>query len=178
MKNKVLIVSLLLVVFVCVSWTWGEDLHRNRHDCQVISGRLTETLMDPLGAPADQLGRVIGNATGFLNGAETAIVLNIYPPGEDGTIQVDTINVFSPELGDTLITEGAAVFTPIPGTTNVQDDLILEIRPNQSTGRFAGATGTIHLEGLGFNVIPQPIPGRTQFLFRYHGRICGMNDGR
>jgi hypothetical protein len=147
--------------------------------CRQVSGRLTETLIHPFGSPGDPFGRVLGNATGFLNGAETAIVLGFRPQG-DGTIEVDTINVFSTDIGDTLMTEGSAVFTPIPGTRDVHNDLTLEILGDLSTGRFAGARGTIHLQGIGFNLFPPepgppaPTPGETQFIFRYSGTICGL----
>jgi len=150
-------------------------------DCRKVRGRVTETLINPVGAPGDPVGRVLGTVTGALNGAETAIINPPGPqPGPGGTLVAETVNVFVTDAGDTLVTKGNAVFSPIPGTPNVQDTLTLEIQPEESTGRFSGATGTITLEGIGFNLLANfpgpPTPGDTYFSFRYKGTICGIGN--
>jgi hypothetical protein len=178
MRNGMKIWTLFLVSFALISVTMAGG---RGSDCKTVRGRVTETLINPVGAPGDPIGRVLGTVTGALNGAETAIILPPGPqPGPNGTILAETINVFVTDAGDTLVTKGNAVFTPIPGTGNVQDTLTLEVQPDESTGRYSGATGTIVLEGIGFNLLTNypdpPTPGDTYFIFRYNGRICGLND--
>jgi len=145
---------------------------RSSPECRNVRGNLTETLINPIGAPGDPLGRVLGTATGVLNGAETAIVVS-FTPQQDGTFAAETVNVFVTGAGDTLVTKGQAVFTPI-SPTDVHDHLELEIQPDESTGKWAGTTGTIVVEGIGFNLFP-PTPGVTQFVFQYRGSVCGLN---
>jgi hypothetical protein len=138
--------------------------------CRHIAGRLEETLIHPVGAPGDPIGRVVGESRGSLNGAETAILTSL-GPGPDGTLLADTVNIFVTGPGDSLAAQGQAVFTPI-SQTDVKDDLTLTILPNESTGKYQGATGTIQLEGVGFNLFPSAVPGQTTFIFRYSGEIC------
>ena len=88
---------------------------------------------------------------------------------------IDTVNVFVTGIGDTLATLGSAVFTPI-SETDVKDELTLTILPDESTGKYAGATGTLQFEGIGFNLVPGPTPGETSFMFRYTGEICYPDD--
>jgi hypothetical protein len=132
---------------------------------------------DPsFGLAQRSFGRVVGTATGALSGAETAIVLCISPNPANGTIDVETVNIFLTGPGDTLAALGKAVFTPIPGTENIHDLLELEIQPDESTGKFRGTTGTIVMEGIGFNLFPSAVPGETQFFFKYRGQICGPKE--
>ena len=77
---------------------------------------------------------------------------------------------------DQLEAEGAAVFTPIPGTADVYDVLTLTV--TGGTGKFAGASGEIVATGVGYNFFPLP-PGpssanQSYFDFRLSGQLCGV----
>jgi hypothetical protein len=179
MKSKHWLLAALPAAGLVMSTSFAFGPGENPHgapDCRKVSGQLTETLIHPLGWPNDPFGRVVGTATGVLAGVETAIVLSITPNPGNGTIDVETVNVFVTGPGDSLTALGKAVFTPIPGTANVHDLLELEIQPDESTGKFRGATGTIVMEGIGLNLFPSAVPGETQFYFKYRGRICGAKE--
>jgi hypothetical protein len=52
----------------------------------------------------------------------------------------------------------------------VSDLLTLDVDGAASTGRFAGATGTIIVTGTGFNLGVGP--GATSFDLEYNGQLC------
>jgi len=147
---------------------------RRGSDCKKVSGRLIET---QIGAPAPP--RVIGRTTGTLNGVETAYIVSIDASGFPNSVSAETVNTFVTDAGDVLVTEGHAEVTPIDNDGTVRDVLTLTILPDQSLGRYAGATGTITLDGIGYKFpifSPEAGPGNTYFIFRYKGTICGIDN--
>ena len=154
------------------------DASAREKPCKHLHGRIIETLMHPAGAPNDPLGRVLGKVSGSLKGSETAILLTPPTPNpETGALESLVSVTFMTGPGDTLATEGLAVLSPIPGTLHVSDTVTVDILPEESTGKFHGTTGTIILEGVGFDFFPAPSPGNTIFVFKYRGEICGL-EGR
>jgi hypothetical protein len=143
-----------------------------RRGCHIVSGQIFE-----LEVPANDLnnplngGRVVAVVTGTLKGAETAILTG-FPSPIPGGLSITTQNVFVNKRGEMLVATGLASITFNPDGT-VADDLVMTVDGASSTGRFAGATGTIRAIGTGFNFGGGPGVGR--FVFRYRGQICGLS---
>jgi len=123
-------------------------------------------------APNDPFGRILGPATGTLKAAITAMVTSLtFRP--DGAIDASSVElwVMSPQSQVTF--NGQAVFTPIPGQPvgTVADRLTLTVASGK--GEFEGATGTINVTGIGYNLFgPDAGPGKTYFQVSYSGSIC------
>ncbi len=154
-------------------------------DCRNVSGRAVETVADPFGAPNDPFGRVLAVYDGTINAVGTAILTSIAPgAGGPPNWVATTRHVFVVNERDQLAAVGAANITPVAGsTTDVNDTVTLTINGTDasgtatSTGKYAGATGTIVLTGVGTNFynpfpFPAPTAGATQFVFHYKGQIC------
>jgi hypothetical protein len=144
--------------------------------CQNVLGGFSEFVITPFGSPNDPLGRVVLTAHGTINAVGTAILTTVGPGPTPGTLGATTRHVFLVSEEDQLTATGVAVFTPIPGTTNVTDLLTLTI--TGGTGKFANATGTIVASGIGLNFFPLP-PGpssanNSSFHFTLSGQICGV----
>jgi len=163
-----------LLCLACVTVSLSPSVARaNRADgCRVVSGQIFE-----LEVPADEgnnpvnHGRVVAVVTGALKGAETAILTGVAAPPPGAHLGVTTQNVFVNKRGEMLVADGLAGITFNPDST-VTDDLTLTVDGASSTGRFAGATGSIRAVGTGFNFGGGPGVGR--FVFRYRGQICGI----
>jgi hypothetical protein len=154
----------LIALVVCVGMLGGGEV-RAEPGCKVVKGKILEVQIP---APNEPFGRVLGSVTGALVGSKTAILTSLQP-GAPGTLEADTQDIFVTKEGDMLVTTGFAVFTFIgPGT--VSDLLTLEVDGAASTGRFAGATGTIIVTGTGFNLGQGP--GATSFDLEYSGQLC------
>ena len=158
---------------VCMTVLLAADVVR-AGSCQTVSGQITE-----LEVPANEQnnpinhGRVVGPVTGFLKGAETAYYTGGAAPPPGAAIGVTTQNVFVTKEGDMLVATGVGAFSFNPDGT-VDDDVTLTVVGAQSTGRFAGTTGTIQLTGTGFNFGGGPGVGRFEFVYR--GEICGIGQ--
>ena len=154
---------LALCVMAAPAFAEGKD------GCHVANGKAVWTVIPPAVAPAaDPLGRVAGPTTGDLKAVVTAYLtgLSFAPDGLHAT-SVETW-VVGPQ--DVLLFSGNAVFTPIPGTADVEDHLTLTVIGG--SGKYAGATGTLNVTGTGYNLLPSPTPGTTFFDVRYRGTIC------
>jgi hypothetical protein len=141
--------------------------------CRTVKGKFTEIVVDPFLSPNDPFGRVVNYTTGTLTSTGTAILTSVGPGPEPGTIGATTRHAFVVNETDQITATGVAVFTPIPGTTDVNDVLTLTIEGG--TGAYAGATGQIVATGVGFNFFPLPpgpTAGSTYFVFKLEGEIC------
>ena len=137
--------------------------------CVSVNGTLAESVLPNGAAPNDPNGRTLATVTGDLKGAKTAILVSVTPAASGG-FTATTKDVFVTEQHDILVADGSATFTPIPttlgGSPNLQDILVLKI--SGGTGRYAGATGTITVQGWGRNVGP----GTGFFTLEYTGNLC------
>lgn len=155
---------------------------QQQQSCQTVTGGFTEFVITPFGSPNDPLGRVVLIASGTINGIGTAILTSVGPGPTPSTLGATTRHVFLISSGalqeaDQLTATGVAVFTPIPGTSNVQDLLTLTV--TGGTGKYAGASGTIVAQGTGLNFFPLP-PGpssanQSSFSFALSGQLCTFN---
>jgi len=145
-------------------------------ECRKVIGKFHETPIHTFLSPGDPFGRVLTVTVGTLNATGTGILTSVGPGPTPGTLGATTRHLFMVSIEDQLIATGVAVFTPIPGTRNVNDVLTLTI--TGGTGKFASATGTIVATGIGFNFFPLP-PGpsaanQSHFEFTLSGEICGI----
>ena len=102
--------------------------------------------------------------------AKTANLLSAAPL-INGGLTAKTRDVFVTDQRDILVGDGDATFTPIItglGTTspNIQD--VLSIKITGGTGRYANATGSLKVQGLGRDVGP----GSGVFILEYTGSVC------
>lgn len=154
----------LIALVVCLSMVGGAV--RAEPACKTVRGKILEVQVP---AANDPFGRVLGNVTGALVGSKTAILNTLQPGSAPNTLEANTQDIFVTKDGDLLVTTGFAVFTFIgPGT--VSDVLTLDVDGAASTGRFAGANGTIVVTGTGYNLGQGP--GVTYFDLEYSGQIC------
>jgi hypothetical protein len=63
-------------------------------DCQLVVGSITEAIIP---APNDPLGRALGNVSGVLNGADTAVITSSSPDG----LSFTSFDVILTNRGDT-----------------------------------------------------------------------------
>jgi hypothetical protein len=147
--------------------------------CQPVSGRFVEIVAARFVTPTDPFGRVVSRAEGTINALGTAILTSVFPgPGGPPAWGATTRHVFVESAQDQLVATGVAKFTPIPGNfTDVEDNLTLTVKGDESLGRYAGATGTITFKGTGFNFygpfpFPSVLPGSAYFVFKYDGANC------
>lgn len=141
----------------------------NQNNCQNVAGQ-AQFIVIP--APNDPFGRILGPSTGTLRAAITAIVTKL-TPNPNGTIDATSIELWVVNEKDQLLFDGRATFTPIPGQPigTVDDKLTLTVK--SGTGQFQGATGTIAVTGIGYNLFgPDAGPGKTYFQVNYNGSIC------
>jgi hypothetical protein len=71
-----------------------------------------------------------------------------------------------------LTATGAVTLTPIPGKPPGEFTENATLTVTGGSGKYAGATGTITLEGLAHNLFG---PGLTTFNVIYQGSVCGPN---
>ena len=145
-----------------------------RAECQYVRGGITSTII-----PSNDLGRGLGNVDGVLNGANTSLITSFgQPPAPFIVLTATSVDVFLTNGGDMLTATGAATLTPVPGKPagEFTENTILTI--TGGSGKYAGATGTIALEGQAHNVFG-PSPGTFDLI--YQGSVCGPNlkgDGK
>ena len=101
---------------------------------------------------------------GSLQGATTAY-LTSFIPSPNGDVQITVTDTFSTEEGNLLYTKGAAYWTAVkPGFLQVNLTLVVA----GGTGKYANATGSMKILGIGNNVAP----GTGQFVQEYRGTLC------
>ncbi len=128
-----------------------------RAECQYVRGGVTETFIS---SPNDLTGRrVLGIVTGVLNGAFTAFATSLTPSPE--VLKITSYDVFVTNRGDMLSGAGQAEFHFATGKSSG------EVKIDGGAGQYAGATGTITLEG-------QAHPDGTSDVI-YRGCVCGPN---
>ena len=139
-----------------------------RADCRDVRGTDRETIIP---SPNDPLGRVLGNVDGVLNGASTAVITSVNPL-PSGVLNATSFDVFVTNKGDMLTATGAVVMTPVPGKPPGEFTENTTLTITGGSGKYAGATGTITLEGEGHSVFG---PGPGTFDLIYQGSVCGPN---
>jgi hypothetical protein len=151
----------LIVVIACLAAVPAAAQNRI---CTEISGQLNEFILPKDSAPTDPFGRILGNVKGSLEGAVTAF-LTTFVPAANGNVHVTNNHAFATLEGNQLFTRGAADWVLVkPGFYQV--DMTLNVAGG--TGKYATATGSIHLLGIGNNIAP----GAGQFVDEYRGQIC------
>ncbi len=111
---------------------------------------------------------------GVLNGAGTSIVTGLKePPAPFIELNATCFDVFVTNRGDMLFGNGVVTLTPVPGKPpgEFTENEILTV--TGGSGRYAGATGTITLEGQVHNLFGGP--GAGSFNLVYEGSVCGPN---
>ena len=111
---------------------------------------------------------MLGIVGGTLDGASTTYVTGQSADGLSAT----STDVFVTKKGDLLTANGEVTFTPIADSpSELTEAATLTI--TGGSGDYAGATGTIALEGrASFDST-----GGGTFDLVYHGSICGSNLG-
>jgi hypothetical protein len=140
-------------------------------ECRNASGKAVWTLIP---APNDPLGRVLGPTTGDLKASVSAYLTSIAPQN-DGSLHATSVETWVLGAQDVLVFAGDATFTPVPDAPigTVADSLWLTVVGG--SGKYAGATGTLHVTGTGYNVFgPNAGPGSTFFEVRYDGTVCAV----
>jgi hypothetical protein len=131
--------------------------------CVPVGGTVTTNLI--VADPPTTLGTV----TGDLRGAVSATILSVFG-GANGTTVFTVQHHFVTEAGDTLIWAPAnATVAPVgPGLVAV---VSYPMQLTGGTGKFAGATGTLH--NIGEVSLPN-FPGLAglETVFRYTGQVC------
>src|SRR5437660_410612 len=108
-------------------------------DCRKVNGKLSEFVMSPFNSPNDPFGRNVFVSLGTINGIGSSVLTTVGPGPIQGTLAVTTLHTFVVSGEDQINALGSAVFTPIPGTSNVAEVLTLTV--TGGTGKFAAATG-------------------------------------
>jgi hypothetical protein len=138
-------------------------------NCEDVQGEAQFILIP---APNDPFGRILGPSTGSLRAGITAIVTKLTPT-PTGEIEATSVETWVMSAHDQITFDGQATFTPIPGEPigTVSDQLTLTVA--SGLGQYEGATGTIVVTGVGYNVFgPNAGPGNTYFQVSYSGSIC------
>ena len=137
-----------------------------RADCQYVRGGLKATAIP---SPYDPFGRALANVDGVLNGANTATITSF---GQPPALTATSFEVFLTNGGDLLTATGAAKLTPVPGKPPGEFTENTTLTITGGSGKYAGATGTITLEGQAHSVFG---PGPGTFDLTYQGSVCGPN---
>jgi hypothetical protein len=139
-----------------------------RADCEYVRGGIRETQIP---APNDPMGRTLSNVDGVLNGAGTSLVTST-DQAAGGVLTATSLDVFVTNQGNTLTATGAVTLTPIPNKAPGEFTENATLTVTGGSGKYAGATGTITLEGLAHNLFG---PGLTTFNVIYRGSVCSSN---
>ena len=134
-----------------------------RAECKHVRGGITSTSIPS----NDPFGRVLGNVDGVLNGASTAFITS------NNGLNATSFDVFVTNGGDMLTATGAVALTPVPGKPPGEFTEKATLTITGGSGKYAGATGTIALEGQGHNVFGGPGVGTFDVIYR--GSVCGPN---
>ncbi len=145
--------------------------------CKEVNGRFVWTLLG-IGpkslAPFDPAGRVLGQASGDIKGATTAIIQSATQKPDGSTTTTD-LDVWVTGPGDVFWGTASATFTPIADRPAVKDQQTIKIEGG--TGRWAGVTGSLTLDGEGtfLNPAAGQVVGNLIFDVAYRGRMCKTN---
>ena len=140
-----------------------------RADCQYVRGGLKATSIPS----NDPFGRALANVDGVLNGANTAFITGFgQPPAPFIVLTATSFEVFLTNGGDLLTATGAAKLTPVPGKPPGEFTENTTLTITGGSGKYAGATGTITLEGQAHSVFG---PGPGTFDLIYQGSVCSPN---
>lgn len=160
--QKAVLISLPLLFFALTAASAGHSalpagaLPERESRCVTVGGSISTNL-----AVIDA-NTTLGTATGDLRGALAANILSISQVGNDTLFTVQ--HHWVTESGETLkIPKTTAKTTQVAPGLFAVIDYPLDI--SDGTGKFAGATGKLHLIGeVNLNV------GST--VFRYSGNVC------
>lgn len=106
-------------------------------------------------------------ALGVLNGSSTTILTSV-DTSSFPVLKATSFDVFFTNRGDLLTGTGAGTLTPVPGKPPGEFTVNVMLTITGGSGEYAGATGTIALEGQAHN-------GGTDFNETYQGTVCGPN---
>ena len=140
--------------------------------CHNVTGKGVWTLIP---SPNDPLGRTMGPNSGAMRGSATTLITSL-APNPNGTISATSQDTWVVDEQDILVFSSSTTFAPIPGEPlgTVDDERTLTVIGG--TGNYAGATGTIDVTGIGYNLFgPNAGPGSTFFDVRFEGSICTSN---
>jgi hypothetical protein len=132
--------------------------------CGSVSGNFNELVLPKDSAPNDPGGRVLGNVDGTLKGVTTATVTS-REPRVNGNFFVVTSNVFLTDEGNMLFTRGEATWSEV-SRSFYQVELTLQV--TGGTGKYAGASGSIKIRGVGNNISA----ASGEFVHEYRGQVC------
>jgi hypothetical protein len=108
-----------------------------------------------------------------LNGANTSAIISFgQPPAPFIVLTATSFEVFLTNGGDMLTATGAATLTPVPGKPPGEFTENTTLTITGGSGKYAGATGTITVEGQAHSVFG---PGPGTFDLIYQGSVCGPN---
>ena len=156
MKDKMKLVQIGAVCLLTASGAVAEP-NGTRRQCAPIGGSFLTNL-----AVVDA-NTSLGTATGDLEGAVAATILEI-APGENGTTVFTVQHYFVTETGDTIAVDKAQATAVMvaPGLFAIVSYPVTIVG---GTGRFAGATG-------GFDNIGEVDLNTGHTVFRYRGQVC------
>ena len=137
--------------------------------CKDVSGHSVSTTIP---APNDPLGRSLGSSTGDLKASVSGFLTTVIPE-PDGSIQATSVEVWVLGTQDMLVLTCKTNAIPIPGAPVGTVSASVTYTVTGGTGKYAGATGSIHAALTGFNAFgPKAGPGSTYFDGRYEGNVC------
>jgi hypothetical protein len=137
-----------------------------RADCQFVRGSIRELQIT---APNDPGGRTLSNVDGVLQGAATSLITST-DQAAGGVLNATSLDAFLTVTGESITATGKVTLTPMlnqaPGEFTESATLTI----TGGAGKYAGATGTIALEGLAHNLFG---PAAATFNVIYQGTVCG-----
>jgi hypothetical protein len=140
--------------------------------CHNVSGKGVWTLIP---SPNDPIGRTLGPTSGSMRGSTSAYLTSL-TPNPDGSLGNTTVESWVLDAQDVIQFAGVGTFTPLPGEPIGTVSDARTLTAVGGTGKYAGATGTLNVRGIGFNLFgPNAGPGSTFFDVRFEGTICTPN---
>lgn len=147
----------------------GPVFERLPAGCRHVQGDAEMTLVP---SPNDPNGRTVGPTKGGLKGAATSVVTGVLV-GIHGVFAVFSLDTWVVGPTDLLLASGEATYVPIDGAPVGEVSVAGTETINGGTGKYAGATGTLDITGVGHNVFsPNGGPGNTWFDLKYDGTVC------
>jgi len=135
---------------------WPSAFAAGKPRCQSVGG----SVMTNFGG-VDQ-NTTLGTATGDLRGAVAGTVVNVVP-GANGTVVFTVQHHWVMEAGDSISSDPAQA-TTLPLSQTLFAVITYALHITGGTGKFAGATGDIHMIGEADLV--------EGTVFRYTGKLC------
>jgi hypothetical protein len=123
-------------------------------------------------SPNDPNGRTVGPTKGTLKGAATSVVEGILT-GIHGDFLVFSTDTWVVGPTDLLTASGEATYVPIAGAPDGEFSVAGTETINGGTGKYADATGTLDITGVGHKVFSlDGGPGNTWLDLKYDGSVC------